>query len=111
MAFETRIDTVNSEHPAENGPGGQSEYEPLLRFGVQVGAFKDPLNATRVQLAAKERFQLPVMSDFHPDSAMYHVRIGAFTTKDSAYVFRERIQKEYPQDYKDSWIVQFMKQP
>ena len=111
MAFETSTDTVSSEHPEQIGAPQDSTPEPLLRYGVQIGAYKDPQNATRAQVLARERFQIPVMNDFHADSALYHVRIGSFAVKDSAYSFRSMMQRQYPQDYRDSWIVRFLKQP
>jgi cell division septation protein DedD len=106
MEFETRTDTVASEHAAERGLGSSQNREPQIRFMVQIGAFKEPQNASRVQVTARERYRFPVLNDYQSDTELYQVRIGFFASKDSAYAFRDRLQKEHPDDYKDSWVVQ-----
>lgn len=111
MEFETRTDTINSERNGERDRTTFAGNEPQIRFAVQIGAFKDPQNANAVQMTARERFQMPVVNDYQASETMYNIRIGNFASKDSAYVLRDRIQREYPDDYKDSWIVQFTKQP
>ena len=111
MEFETRTDTINSEQSAERDRTKLPGIDPQVRFAVQIGAFKDPQNASRVQMTARERFQMPVVNDYQASEALYNIRIGNFASKDSAYVLRDRIQRAYPDDYKDSWIVEFTKQP
>jgi cell division septation protein DedD len=106
VEFETRTDTVKSERPNEQGSAPLQSREPLIRFMVQIGAFKDPQNASRVQVAARERYHLPVLNDYQADTELYQIRIGFFASRDSAYAFRDRLQKEYPDDYKGSWVVQ-----
>jgi len=106
MEFETRTDTVYSRSTGTSGSKTAIERERQIRFMVQIGAFKDPQKASRVQIHARERYGLPVLNDFHPTLALYQIRIGFFETRAAAYTFRERMHKEFPDDYKDSWVVQ-----
>ena len=73
---------------------------------VQIGAFKDPQKASRVQTVARERLHMPVLNDYHAALDLYQIRIGFFETYEAAQGFRLRMQKEFPTDYNDSWIVQ-----
>ena len=73
---------------------------------VQIGAFKDPQKASRVQTVARERLHMPVLNDYHTALDLYQIRIGFFETYEAAQNFRIRMQKEFPTDYEDSWIVQ-----
>ncbi len=73
---------------------------------VQVGAYKDPQNANTVQVAARERYHLPVLNDYHTVLGLYQIRIGFFETREAAQDFLGKMQHDYPSDYKDSWIVQ-----
>lgn len=111
MEFETSTDTINSEQSTGGDHASLLGNDPQIRFAVQIGAFKDPQNASRVQMTARERFQMPVGNDYQASEALYNIRIGNFASKDSAYVLRDRIQQEYPDEYKDSWVVEFTKQP
>ena len=111
MGFETRTDTVTSEQYSEGERALHRGDQPQIRYGVQIGAFKDPQNASRVQLVARERFQMPVVNDYQASEGLYNIRMGNFVTRDSAYVLRDHIQRAYPGDYQDSWIVEFTKQP
>lgn len=73
---------------------------------VQIGAFKDPHNASKVQVSARNRYHMPVLNDYDIAHGYYQIRIGFFESEDAARALCERLQKEYPNDYKDSWVVQ-----
>ncbi len=104
--FETRTDTVSTVRKAERHPGGANRREAQIRFMVQIGAFKDPQNASRVQTTARQRYHLPVLNDYHTKLALYQIRIGFFETREAAVSFRSRMMREFPEDYKDTWVVQ-----
>lgn len=78
---------------------------------VQIGAFKDPYNASRIQTLARARYRIPVLNDFHPVYGLYQIRIGFFETVEAARGFRDRLRQEFPNDYADSWVVQLKRQP
>jgi cell division septation protein DedD len=106
MQLESKTDTVNAVHgmsqPAENS----ALREPQIKFMVQIGAFKNPVNASAVQILARERYHLPVLNDYNIKSGLYQIRIGFFESKDSAYAFRRQMQGDHPEAYLDSWVVQ-----
>ena len=106
MQFETRTDTVSTEKTQHKRGAQPASREQQIRFMVQIGAFKVPRNASRVQTTARARFHLPVLNDYNTARALYQIRIGFFETKDDAYKFRQQMQQEHPADYKDAWVVQ-----
>lgn len=104
--FETRVDTVRAlGQSGSRGTGGKLR-EPGIRFTVQIGAFKDPRKASRVQELARERYRIPVVNDYHTIYGLYQIRIGFFETRDAAHEFRRRMMAEHRSDYTDSWVVQ-----
>lgn len=106
MQFETRTDTVSTEK-TKHKPGAQStSREPQIRYMVQIGAFKVAHNASKVQIATRARYHLPVLNDYNTAHALYQIRIGFFETREDAYKFRQQMQQEHPTDYKDAWVVQ-----
>ena len=106
MQLETRTDTVNAVHGAGHPLENSKSREPQVKFMVQIGAFKNPHNASAVQILARERYHLPVLNDYNTKSGLYHIRIGFFETKESAYAFRQKMLADHPDSYKDSWVVQ-----
>jgi cell division septation protein DedD len=106
LGFETRIDTVTAVHGNEHkGPQVQG-HDIQIRFTVQIGAFKDPHNASTVQSKARKRFRLPVLNDYLSGAGLYQIRIGFFESRAGAHAFRQQMIQEYPDDYKDAWVVQ-----
>jgi cell division protein FtsN len=106
VEFRTRTDTVAVVHsttPDSSAPAGGGV---ALRYMVQIGAFKDPQLATAVQAAARQRYQLPVLNDYNPLVGLYQIRIGSFSSREAATEFKNQMQREFPTEYKDSWIVQ-----
>lgn len=79
------------------------------RFSVQIGAFEKPENATSAQQRAKDRFTMPVFSNFDPTSNLYKVSVGSFATREEALEFRNSIVRKYPDDYFDAWVVELKK--
>lgn len=105
--FRSRTDTVSAEQKAAGIPKEDESGAPvLIRYLVQVGAFKDPMLADAAHSTAKQRFALTVLNDYNPLVGLYQIRIGFFDTKEEAQTFRDKIKKEFPEDYRDSWIVQ-----
>jgi hypothetical protein len=105
MEFETRTDTVALEK-AKLDSAARRSLEMGIRYMVQVGAFKDPHYASLVQTAARDRYHMPALNDYNSGLALYQIRIGFFETREDANAFKARMQKEYPHDYKDAWVVQ-----
>jgi cell division septation protein DedD len=106
VEFETRTDTVAMQRRSQDAVAGRRKKEQQIRYMVQIGAFKDPKYASAVQIKARERYHLPVLNDYNTTYALYQIRIGFFETRQDAYKFRERMRREYPNDYTDSWVVQ-----
>ncbi len=105
-AFETRTDTVSALHRSDRSHPPTSPREAQVRFMVQIGAFKDPQRASRIQTTARERYHLPVLNDYNSRYALYQIRIGFFESRDAAYTFRQRMRQDFPSDYNDAWVVQ-----
>ncbi len=104
--FETRTDTVAARRKATDTSVPASHRDLQIRYMVQIGAFKDPANASAVQTAARQRYHMPVVNDYHTKLSLYQIRIGFFETRGAAETFRERMKREFPKDYTDSWVVQ-----
>jgi cell division septation protein DedD len=104
--FETRTDTIATVRNAVRQQRNPARRDPQIRFMVQIGAFKDPKKASVVQTDARQRYRLPVLNDYHTKLGLYQIRIGFFETRDAAQAFRLRMQREFPVDYKDCWVVQ-----
>lgn len=109
VEFVTRTDTVDVlaieglQAPDSTTTTGEE------RYAVQIGAFKAPENASQAQNLARARYQIPVLNEFTPKLALYQIRIGSFASREEARAFLLRMQAEHPEDYKDSWIVQWQR--
>jgi cell division protein FtsN len=106
VSFDTRTDTVVSAPSALSADPVVEHRQVVTRYLVQVGAFKDAQNATRVQHATRERVQMNVMNDYNSLIGMYQIRVGFFESREAAAAFRDRIVRDFPREYKDSWIVE-----
>ncbi len=104
--FETKTDTVNAQGSGRQHEAPQTADALPVRFTVQVGAFKDPHNASRIQTIARERYHMPVINDYQAKLGLYQIRIGFFDTQAAAEAFLRKMQQDYPKEYKDSWVVQ-----
>ena len=104
--FETRTDTVLTKQINRDDGTGAGIPASRIKYTIQIGAFKDPVKASKIQQTAKERYKLPVVNNFYKSSEMYQIRIGRFASREAAQAFRERMRKEFPADYKDAWVVQ-----
>jgi hypothetical protein len=106
MEFETKTDTVHALKSKTGEPTRANNSEPQIKYMVQIGAFKDPHNASRVQVSARDRYHMPVVNDFDVMRGLYQIRIGFFESENTARAFCEQLQKDFPNDYKDCWVVQ-----
>ncbi|MGB6031346.1 MAG: SPOR domain-containing protein [Bacteroidota bacterium] len=106
VRFEVRTDTVEVLKPDDSVVATAAASEPEIRFAVQIGAFRDPENARSVGDAARGRFSFPVTNNYDAESGLHLVRVGTFETRDAAHEIRVKMQKGYPKDYRDCWIVQ-----
>lgn len=106
VEFITRTDTVTILSPNEPSASHSLLITGEERFAIQIGAFREPLNASRTQNLARERFHLPMLNEFDPRLGLYQIRLGSFTSRAEARAHLLRMQAEYPAAYSDSWIVQ-----
>ncbi len=106
MMIETKTDTIHTLKPRAGDLPSTARDELQIRYMVQIGAFKDPHNASRVQVGARERYHMPVLNDYDIARGLYQIRIGFFESEEAARAFCQQLQKEHPNDYKDSWVVQ-----
>ena len=107
--FETRTDTVAVQRIKEQSePTGAYNSAPI-RFMVQIGSYKNAKNASEAQARARQRYKLPVVNDYNAARHRYQIRIGFFETDKAAGEFSSKLMHDYPQEYKDAWVVQIMK--
>jgi len=106
VSFQTRTDTVVSATPLTQSTPVVASRDPEIRFMVQVGAFKDAHNASRVQALTRQRCTIPVLNDFNTEIGLYQIRVGFFETREAAQAFRQQLVTDYPEDYRDAWVVQ-----
>ena len=109
--FETHTDTVD----AVEGPRVSTDRESVdftgTGFAVQIGAFRNPLNASTAQNAARTRLGVSVSNEYDAASALYLIRAGFFRSREEAVRFRSSILRRFPRDYHDSWIVEVKRTP
>jgi cell division septation protein DedD len=104
--FVTRIDTVEAAGAHEPVIADSTLAEGEVRFSIQIGAFRDPANASSAQAHARERYALPVLNEFQERAGLYQIRIGSFALREEARIQLTRMKTDYPAEYKDSFIVQ-----
>lgn len=106
MEFESKTDTVSVTQTGRADSTNVPGREPEIRFMVQIGAFKNPPLAAAVQTLARTRYRMPVLNDYALKAGLYQIRIGFFETREAAKTFRAKMQSDYPEEYKDAWVVQ-----
>jgi cell division septation protein DedD len=109
--FETRTDTVDAVEGPRSAAEGNTSLAAGTGFAVQIGAFRDPRNASAAQTAARSRFQIPVTNEYNALAGLYFIRAGFFHSRKEAVRFRETIVSRFPADYADSWIVEVNRNP
>lgn len=105
--YRTQVDTVSALQAAPLSADSSAGVAAQERYVVQIGAFKDPALANAAQTLARQRYAMTVLNDYNPLVGLYQIRVGFFDTKEEAYLFRARIQNEFPEEYTDAWVVQF----
>ena len=106
VELTTTTDTLHTVPPREGARPDSSASQLRARYTVQIGAFKNAGNANDVQQKARQRYQLPVFSDFDTARGFYRICIGVFDSRKSAETFGENLRKEFPGEYSDCWVVQ-----
>jgi cell division septation protein DedD len=109
--FEIRTDTVDAVEGPRTSTERDSTDETGTGFALQIGAFRDPRNASAAQTAARSRFEVPVTNEYNVASALYYIRAGFFRSRAEASLFRESIVRRFPAEYSDSWIVEVKRTP
>lgn len=103
--FETRTDTVTTVGTQQQPkPSAQYNSAPV-RFMVQIGSFKKVRFASVAQTLARERYKLPVVNDYNAARRRYQIRIGFFETEHDAKEFLLKLRTDYPQEYKNAWVI------
>lgn len=82
---------------------------PYGKFAVQVGAYSMLDNAEPIASSAKNRFGKNVYTIHDKVSNLFKVMVGDFTTKDEARLFRDRMVQQYPGEYNDAWVAEFVR--
>jgi cell division septation protein DedD len=75
-------------------------------FVLQLGAFQQSANATRIGELFKKRSSQPVNLLFDPAVKMYRIMVGNFATKEEAMAFQAQLKKDFPKDYDESWVAE-----
>jgi cell division septation protein DedD len=109
LSFNTRTDTVLAAPPVTHNDPPVASRATGTQYLVQVGAFHDAANATQMQNLTRDRLNRTVLNDYNTLIGMYQIRVGPFETKEDAAAFRDRIMREYPEEYKGSWIVELVR--
>lgn len=107
--FVARVDTIEAAGSAATGGAAVADSTIVtgeVFFSVQIGAFKEPANASVAQALARERYTFPVLNEFQERQGLYRIRIGNFATRDEATAHLVRMRTTFPADYRDSFILQ-----
>ena len=107
--FETRTDTVDAVGARQHTELAAPYNSAPVRFMVQIGSFREVQFASSVQSAARERYPLPVVNEYNAVRKLYQIRIGFFETEKDATEFLLKLRKDYPEDYKDAWVISLNK--
>jgi cell division septation protein DedD len=94
--------------PVQETPQHQ-QLLPYGKFGVQIGAYTSLENAELAAASAKSRFSRNVYTINDKTQNLYKVMIGEFATKDEARQFRDRIVQQYPGEYNDAWVSEYIR--
>lgn len=104
--FEASTDTVASlpgRAPADSLRAGDAGV--TAHYTIQIGAYKDPRNASATQARARERYNVPVLNEFDPKRGLYQIRLGLFEAREAAEAFLAAMKTEHPGEYRDAWIA------
>jgi cell division septation protein DedD len=63
VEFEMKTDTVEAVRHGDQASATTDSASSRIRYAVQIGAFKDPQNATILQAKSRERFTFPVLNE------------------------------------------------
>ncbi len=94
--------------PVQETPKNQ-QMLPYGKFGVQIGAYTSLENSELAAASAKSRFSRNVYTMNDKTQNLYKVMIGEFATKDEARQFRDRIVQQYPGEYNDAWVSEYIR--
>jgi hypothetical protein len=107
---------VNTTNPSNNPPPPTTTQStttptatpgmPVGTYSVQVGAFSDPSKAQTEATMTRGRVTNTVYVFFDSGTNMTKVTVGDFNDKDTARAFRDQLIQQYPDDYKDAWVLQ-----
>jgi hypothetical protein len=105
--FSARRDTVRIQTYEEDSDVYEREMSGLYEyFTVQIGAFKDPINAERVYRKAQQQFNFETNTDYDSVEELYKITVGKFINYEQARSFCDRIMRDFPKDYHDAWVVE-----
>lgn len=112
QGFTTKEDTIEVESAQRNH---RPDHTPVVvqrrasaaktNFGVQIGAFKEEVNAQRAAGTLAKRYKKAAAFYFDGTLKLYRVTIGNFTTEQEAKQFAAAMKKKYPREYKKVWVI------
>lgn len=105
LSFRIQSDTVATAGTPGAAPQGSTAESPDIRYMVQIGSFRNAANAAAIQARARERYGVPVVNDYNTITGLYQIRIGFFETREAALALRNRLAREFPEEYGDAWVV------
>jgi len=105
--FSARQDTVRVQTYREDIETTERDIAGLVEYyTVQIGAYKQPMNAERIYRKAQQRFNLETNTEYDLTEELYKITVGKFANYEQARAFRDRIMRDYPTEYIDAWIVE-----
>jgi cell division septation protein DedD len=107
--FVARVDTIEAAGTAGTAGTDTTLADGEVLFSIQIGAYKEPANASAAQSHARERYTLPVLNEFQERPGLYRIRIGNFATREEAAAQLARMRTAFPADYRDSFILQLQR--
>lgn len=99
-----RIETPPVEQPKPTRDVQPPPPVAVVKFVVQIGAYKMPDKIEYVVAQAKERFTNKIYTIKDKETDVTKIFIGDFSSKDEARKFRDQIVRQYPDDYKGAWV-------
>jgi hypothetical protein len=106
VELKATTDTLRTIPVPEDVAAGKVSSLPHTRYAVQIGAFKNPRNASAVQKRVREQLSQPALNDYDQARGFYRIRLGPFDSKESAQEFCKRLRRDFGQEYSDSWVVE-----
>ena len=120
QGFVTQSDTIEVQVVSQKPDSAKVQPAPVVvpaesktpvlekkkYFALQIGAFQQEVNASRIAEIFKKRSDKRINQFYDASVKLYRVLVGSFSTKEEANAFQAQLKKEFPKEYSESWAAE-----